>query len=302
MKLLAEANERLVVPLHPTTEQKLRAHERIKHFASFAAPRKLRPGNFRPETEGATISSQKLAYETVRLLTENEWMRAESSLDLNMISAAAGNLVMAALACECSSISMPPLTDDPHGFVASCDLVLDELGIARGLVVGGDDEKISSTDGDLSFLLEGIPYIANENGDFDCKMLAGALEAREKPDIAGLRGKFRDRVDKFLTQIEGAQAPERQIIRDCFKEEVSNDLRALKKELSFAGLESLVTKEGVVAIGIGALVGTAATPGVGSLLGAIAGLFAYRKNRRDKLDKHWTSWVFAAKHPRFSVV
>jgi hypothetical protein len=300
-KVLAEANECFVVPIYPTHEQKERAHEIIVRFANQRAPKNLRPEHFR-SGDKAHMSSLKLLKKTVDLLSNNAWMKEAGSPNMYEVSFPVGNLVMSALAGECSSNTMPPVTDDPTEFVASCDLVLNELKITKGLIVDEDGKPADAIGEDLSFLFEAIPHITVEDGQVDCRMLKTVITARSKPDIAGLQVKFREKVEKYLKELPDAEAPERQIIRDQFKRDVEQDLGALKKDLALAGLETLTTKEGWAAIGLGALIGTAASPGVGTIAGLFGGLIGYKKTRREKLEKHWTSWLFAAKHPRFSIV
>jgi len=291
-KVLAAANERFVTPYVMTAEQKARAHRRIAEFAIHRAPSHLRPECLKSR-DRSLMSARKLADASVELLQKNKWMRESGRNDMNQISSAAGDLVMAALASECGSLEMPPITDDPAGFAASCDLVLDELGISRGMAVS--QEKAPSAE-DLSLLLESIPRLALEDGRVDHQRLRKLIDAREEPDIAGLRDNFRDKVDEFLAALRTAEEPARQQIRDAFRDAVTVDLESLSTSLRLAGLGTLITVPGVVAVLLGFSV-----PPIAVVGGLIAGFFAHKKARRENLEKRWSSWLFASEHQRFSI-
>src|SRR5579864_4509092 len=295
-KVLRDANERFVTPCVLTKEQKARAHRRIAEFAAFEAPRALRPEGLR-SSDRSIMSVHKLAWETLELLETNRWTGDTGRDDIKTMSSAAADLVMAALVDECSSDQMPPVTNDPAGFAGSCDLVISSLGIPRG-VAATQENKADDAYGDaLSFLLEDVPHLGLENDRVDHKRLRKLLEARSKPGIEGLRSAFRKRVDDFLAAVLAAEEPQRRLIRDAFRDAVKQDFRWLRKDLRLVGVDALVTKEGLAAIALGAVV-----PGPGTIGGLAVGWSGYRKVRQDRLEKHWCSWLYAAERPRFSLL
>ena len=192
---------------------------------------------------------------------------------------------------------MPPVTDDPAGFAASCDLVLNELGIQRVVAETQENEADDASGEALSFLLESVPYLALEDGRVGHERLRRLLVARSKPEIAGLRSGFRKKVDEFLAAVLVAEGPQRRVIRDAFRDAAEQDHRCLRRDLRRAGLDALATMQGVAAIALGV-----AVPGLGKIGGLAVGLSAYQKARQDKLEKHWSSWLFAAERPRFSLL
>jgi len=302
LAVLQEANDRFVTPLVPTPEQKARAHERIKTFAEHEPPAWCRPKNLAP-LHRTIFSAYKFAPETVQLLRDHGWITQfpqPNKLEIQLIADAAADLVIGALADECSSSSMPPVTDDPGSFSSNCNLVLTELGAQHGIsfkkagVVRPGQEQ-----SDFSLLLMKIPHLSLEQDRFDIEMLRRVLAAREDPEIDGRRKAFQRKVDEYLQRMRAVEAPEMSVMADEFRDELNADLELLKRELRRAGLGALVSKEGIVATVAAALKGI--TLDLGIALGLVGELFSYRTKRREAFEKHWSSWIFSLEAPKLTV-
>ena len=302
--VLMEAHEQFVSPVVPTDEQKKRAHERIKIFAELDPPEWCHPENLHPHQK-QFFSAYKFASETVELLREKGWSASYSQPnkhDLQLIADAAADLVLGALVQECSSETMPPITDEPDLFSANCNLLLTELGTTQGLTLQqrGIIQGQADAQSDRSLLLMKIPHLALDRNSFQIDMVRQLLTARQDPEIDGQRQAFRNKVDDYLKQIRTAEPPELSLIAEEFQNEIDSDLRILNRELRRAGVQTLTSKEGIVAVVGGALTGTL-NPGLGIAVGLTGGLLIYQQKRREVMAKHWSSWVFSLEHPQFSI-
>lgn len=300
---LREVHERYVSGCVPTSEQKMQAHDRIRLFAEMDAPEWCQPRHLQPSCR-SVVSSLKLAPETVGLLRERGWISLgdrDDPLQLNVISEAAANLVMAALASECSSASMPAVTDDPGGFKASCNLLLRSLHAPAGIRFTDDDDlqpPVPSS-GDYGFHLASVPHPGSPEA-VSPRMLRRLLRARDDPEIDGLRSRYCERVDAYLEQLRSAEATEIGMIRDHFAHELDQDLDRLKRELRRVGLAAILSKEGLCATLLGAVTATVSS-GLGLVIGLTGGLVQYRKTRQKTFEEHWTSWIFSIRAGRFTV-
>ena len=318
-RVMNKAHEQYVDNYLPTDEQKRHVHERVAGLVNREAPAWWQPGNLSPEQRG-NISSEKLLPETVRLLHDNGWMVPDGSGHMNDISGAAANVVMAAIAEECSSENLPPITDDPGSFATSCNLLLREMDSANGLARDEDRDEQNQPTGELaisigqgpskeelSFLLTAIPHLGLEDNKISPPLFDKLLVARQKPDVEGLRAMFRAKIDEYIQRLRQAPPPERELIRREFLDKATADLYLLNKELRSNGLKTLFSKEGLIGATFGVALGAffpplvAVAPSLGIASGLGSGLPAYHEGRRARLKEHWTSWIFTMKHPRFSV-
>lgn len=145
-----------------------------------------------------------------------------------------------------------------------------------------------------------IPRLSIAQHAFRPALLRRILDNREKPEIDGLRKAFQAKVDEYATQLRAANGPERQLIVQEFEQELNADLQLLKRELQRAGLETLISKEGVVAMLLDLLVGTV-QPGLGIAIGLAGEAVTYHQKRQDALDRHWSSWIFSTTAHRLAV-
>ena len=293
--LFADLHKEFVTPIVPTEAQKLRVHGRVAALFARDAPEWFQPRALQP-TRFTTLAADKFAPETIEMLTHHQWTRrAEARGDLSTyhVSLAAANVVMAALADECSSAQMPPITRDPGGFVAACNSLLQLLAAPQGLTLG---DRVGAAvarpiETDLAFLLASVPHVG-----LGPEPTAGDLErvikARRNPDVEALRTTFVAKVDAYLTTLRSAEGGERNIVRDQFLHEMNTALAKLKRELVRVGLGTLLSKEGLCALVAGVVVSAVATPAVGLAIGLGAGLVEYRQKRREVLEKNWASWAF----------
>ena len=303
-KVLDEAHERFVTGVAPTAEQKARAHEQIQEVAEIEPPEWCRPENLQPH-RSQVMSARKVAPETLNLLEHRGWMsspfRSDRS-DLRVISHAAANLILGKLADECGSQTMPPITNDPGSFSANCNLLLSELGSRTGVTFRDSlvPESERSVESDYAFLMTKIPYLGLNRDEFDPSVLRRIVEARDNPEIDGLREVFRRTVDEYLEKIRTVEDTERKVIGDEFGQKFTADIEVLKRELRRAGLRGIWRKEGIVAVVVGAVTG-AVSLGIGTICALTGGLQNYQQKRRDAFEKHWSSWVFSIKSSRLTL-
>jgi len=302
LAVLQEANERFVTPLVPTREQKARTHERIQAFAEHTPPAWCRPENLTPRHR-TIFSAYKFAPETVQLLADHGWIGQfphPNALELQLIADAAADLVLGALADECSSSSMPPITDDAGSFSANCNLLLSEVGAERGITFKeGGVTRSAEGKSEHSLLLMKIPHLTLDPNRFGIEMLRRVLGAREDPEIDERRKVFQRKVDDYLEKMRLVEEPERLVMADEFRDALRADLELLKRELRRAGLGSILSKDGIAASIGTALKGMA--PQIGIALGLVGELLNYRSKRRDAFEKHWSSWIFSLAAPRLSL-
>lgn len=303
-RAMVEAHEKYVFRLVPDDEQKKRVHERIAAIAEHPAPVWCRPGNLRPERH-QYISASKFDPETVELLENGGWatpVGETDRTDLQVVAESAANILISVLAEECSSPTMPPLTDDPGSFVASCNSLLAEMGSLEGLTLesGHDRTDVTKRQNEVTFLLVRIPHLAIDDKRLDARVLRNVLKVRENSELDDLRRAFQDKVDEYLKLLGDAKGGERDLIGLEFENQFTSDLSVMKRELQGLGLETLLAKESIVAILLGLAVGLH-NPSLGIAIGLASELPIYRRKRKEVLEKHWSSWAFSAPASRFSI-
>jgi len=312
-KVMEEAHEQFVSPIVPTGEQKSRVFQRVEAFAELDPPEWCRPENIIGEAASDVrdvISLDKLDYPTVDLLEKKGWVAKLPSTSPNgykgekfgILHSAVANLLLGALAEVCSSPNMPPITDKPESFSASCNMLLTELGSRHGITF---DKEIIPTPGkkedvDASFLLVRIPNLGLESEKFNPDILKRVLKARNDPEIDGLRKAFQTKINEYLSRLRQAETPEQRLIADEFYEDLKLALKGLERELRRAGIDYIGSKEGVAATIISA-VGATVTAGVSLIIGLTSGLLGYHQQRREALDKNWSSWIYSASTGRITL-
>ena len=293
--LFNDLHQEFVTPIVPDENQKKRVHERLSLlFEDRKAPDYLQPHRLLPHTV-TSIAADKFADNTVRMLAKQKWIGEDESIPgipTYQISLAAANVIMAALANECSSDGMPPITRDPGGFKAACNTLLHELASPQGLAFGErvDTAIEKPVEADLAFLLAPVPHLSI-GPNVTAGDLRSLMKARHDPDLNGLREAYCRRIDAYLAQLRSAEGGERRVIRDQFAEEHRIALSKLKSELQRVGLRSLFSKDGLCALVVASLVSLAA-PGLGVAVGLTGGLLEYQQKRREVFDKNWVSWAF----------
>ena len=303
-KIMEEAHEQFVFPLVPTDDQKKRTHERIKAFAEHDPPEWCRPENLKPHHK-QVFSAYKFAPETVELLRERGWtskLQRNNNLDLQLIADAAADLVIGALADECGSPTMPPITDDPGSFTANVNFLLQELGSPNGIALKehGAQRPGGSQECDFSFLLAKIPHLGLNAEKLNAKTLRRLMRARRDPEIDQQRQAFQKKVDEYLNRLRTVEEPERQVVGEQFAQELKADLALFKKELQRVGVEAIWSKEGAVAVITGAAMGVL-QPGIGFAFGLAGSLFSFQKKRREAFENHWSSWIFSTTTGRLTL-
>lgn len=304
-KLLEEAHERFIYPLVPTSAQKQRAHSRIVEFASHEPPEWCKPDNLTPSHKHV-VSAYKFDYQTMDMLRDAGWVeqyQQANNLELQVIADSAAHLMLGALAEACSTPTLPPVTDDPGSFSASCNLLLEEIGAPTGITSTKRRkfESKASGDSDYIFLMSDIPYLGFHKDRFNPDCLRRIIDYRDKPEIDEQRKAFRDKIHEYQADLRGTKDPnERDMIAKQFRHDLDADLVLLKRQLRTAGLEALISKDGICAILLGVAVGTV-QPHIGLALGLAGEAMATQKKRQEAYDKHWSSWIMSTSGPRLGL-
>jgi hypothetical protein len=302
---VGDLNDAFVSGIAPTPEQQRAVHERLRFFLEQDPPEWCRPEKLEPETE-AYFSTWKFSEDTYQLLRDHGWIRDEEHPDgdelrIRTIAGAAMNVLLGALAEECSSESLPPITSDAGSFRASCNTLLFELGASTG--VGAEAAPQDSGEEDYAFALCSVARLGSSDKKVTAKDLKRLYKLRMDTGFDAQRRAFRERVDEYVDALRAAPVNERQLLVDDWKIELERDRAGLKKELRSAGFRSIVDKEGVIALVVSGVAGAVLVPvaaiGVAAMGGRTA--LAARKSRRDVLDQHWTSWLFSVQQPRLAL-
>lgn len=307
-RALFELNERFVTGIVPTEEQQRRVHERLQFFVERDPPEWCRPENLKPERR-TVFSAWKFSEPTIGLLREHGWIRdarsPEDPLKLQSIADAAANILLAELAEECGSETLPPITSDPGSFRASCNTLLFELGAPAGLGADAHVRQEPSEDDDLAFALCSITRLGLGDRQVTASELNRLYELRMDSAFDDQRGAFCEKIDEYVRTLRAAAPNERQVVVDHWSVELERDRKGLKKELRRAGFRSLVDKEGLIALFLGGGGGTAILGPIGAAIGittaAARAVVQARQLRRDALKQHWTSWLFSVERPRLAL-
>jgi hypothetical protein len=135
----------------------------------------------------------------------------------------------------------------------------------------------------------------------DPRSLSKVLIARRKDDVNGYRIAFQKKMDEYCKRLQRSAGPAetKDILLD-FDDELSGEREKLIKELKWAGVDAVFSKEGAIALVAGCALSVASL-GLGATLAGAIELRAYQKARREVLYNNWTSWLYNVQHPRFSV-
>jgi hypothetical protein len=298
-------NEAFVSGIGPGDEQKQAVHERLRAVFERRPPEWCRPENLTQEVS-AGFSIWKFAEETRELLADLGWILDEDQegdeLRMRTVNLAVYNILLGALAAECSSPSLPPITGDPGSFRATCNTLLLELGASSG--VSAQEPPLPEGDADSAFTLCPIGRLGLSKRKVGVKDLERLYKLRMDDDFDGQRQAFQKRVDAFVAALRSVPTNERQLLADHWQRDLERDRAGLKRELRRAGLHAIVDKEGVIALVLGG--GASALLGpVGAAIGFSANaarlLLSARQARRDVLDEHWSSWLFSLEKPRLAL-
>jgi hypothetical protein len=306
-RALRELNERFVTGIVPTPEQQGRVHERLQFFIERDPPEWCRPENLQPERR-TVFSAWKFSEPTIGLLREHGWIRgaqgAEDPLKLQSIADAAANILLAELAEECGSETLPPITSDAGSFRASCNTLLFELGAPAGLGADALEHPEQSEDDDLAFVLCSVTRLGLGDHPVTGKELKRLYELRMDTGFDEQRGAFCEKVDGYVRSLRAAAPNERQLVIDNWRVELERDRKGLRKELRSAGFRSLIDKEGLIALFLGGG-GTAILGPIGAAIGVTAAaaraVVRSRQLRGEALEQHWTSWLFSIERPRLAL-
>lgn len=188
----------------PTASEKDAVHERLRTLAERPAPEWCRPENLTDETAGF-LWLQKIGDNTLEMLTRSGWMRPEAGSETALISSAAANVILAALAEECSSPTLPPVTDDLSAFRASCNTLLFELDAGNGLsgpaldIVGSAPKE-----DDTALILLSVRKLGIDPGQVSASNLRKLAKLREDDGFNGQREAFCAQIDKYIDELRAA--------------------------------------------------------------------------------------------------
>jgi len=297
-------NEAFVSAVTPNHEQQDAVHDRLRSVFEHTPPDWCRPENLTPE-RSAHFSTWKFSPDTLRLLADLGWILDEDKegdeLRMRTVGLAAFNILLGALADECSSPTLPTITHDPGSFRASCNTLLLEVWAARG--VGAQRPAPPSGDEDSAFTLCSIARLGSGERKVSAKDLKRLYKLRMNQDFDAQRQAFRERVDSYVDALRTAPAGERQLLIDHWTLELQRDRAGLKKELRRAGFQSIVDKDGVIALVLVGAVSAVFAPLAAIGLSASAGrlLLSARRERRAALERHWSSWLFSIEKPQLTL-
>jgi hypothetical protein len=298
-------NEAFVSGVPPDEQQQQAVHERLRALFENKPPEWCRPENLTPERE-AHFLLWKFSSETMELLTDIGWIlddeKDRDDLRMRTVDVVVYNILLGALAAECSSTSLPPITHDPGSFRASCNTLLLELGASSGL--SAQASPLSKGDEDSAFTLCSIARLGSSKRKVGAKDLKRLYALRMDDGFDAQRRAFQERVDGYIDALRAAPANERQLFADDWQLELERDRAGLKRELRRAGFRTIVDKEGVIALVLAGGAGTLLGP-IGAAIGFSAAaarlLLSARQARRNALEQHWSSWLFALEKPRLAL-
>lgn len=305
-----ELHDRFVTGLAPSSEQRHAVHERIVAFIDEPAPEWYRPENLRPE-QRANISALKIAPQTEQLLQNRGWVRPapQGAERLYDISLAAADLILAALVDEFSSETLPPLTGDPAAYSATCNALLQQLRVSKGIVPDDDAERIAVGQGaEDAFLATSFLRLGISAKSVTPNMLRRLRDLRDDPDFDGQRAQFCKKVDEYVADVRAAPDVERPLVYDDWKQRLAQDRQALRRDLRRAGFETIIEKESVVSLFVTGGVSSVAAASLGPVglaigLGLAGARLAaeWRTRRRQAAERHWTSFLFSVDRPHLGV-
>lgn len=286
-KLLKKAHEEHAVPHMPTEDEKKRCHNLLKNLIESKRIKLEKYAEVINE-KSYNINANKLDYETVRMLEHQNVMKHYFKEEYKL-SDASGKIVMAVLAHCCSSKNLPAVTRDDNQYK------LHMLSLSDAVEVEDDDNKVEA----YSILIKRIKIPGLESND--PRLLNKVLTARKKDDVNGYRKTFQEQVKKYCGRLEESMslAETKDVLND-FDADLVSDREKLIRELKLAGVDTVISKDGAIALIAGGVLSIASL-GLGAALAATIELRAYQKARKEVLGNHWTSWLYNVQHPKISI-
>lgn len=236
------------------------------------------------------IHAEKLCPESVRLLEDHGAIAVGAGIHVHDLIS---QLVMAVLAQCCAGNSLVQVTDRSHQFSLGCRSRIDAEASNEEAIEKNPDALDVRT-----MILKRIPMI--RSSDRDPGLLRRVLRAREKDEVNGLRIAFRDTITGYIERVVRCTTElEVKDVLEDFDAAVEQDRRRLLRELRRTAVSAVISKEGVVALLAGALLGAAT---LGGLATGVLHWRSYRANREKALSGHWSSWLYAVQHPLFPLI
>jgi hypothetical protein len=306
---ISALEEAHLVGICPSPAQKQAVHTRVARLLERPAPPWYRPGALLADDQYSVLWVQKLSPKTIELLEESNWLLIDQRDDRGLISRAVANIILGLLAEECSSPTLPAITNDSGAFRTSCNTLLMELkatsGLSGGVSGASQTQDPFPESSGPTFVLAAIKRLCMAPGSVGPTELRRLGDIRRDGSFDAQREAFCNRVDRYIEELRKAPAGEHAMIARSWEDGLKRDRDALRRELRAAGIEGVFDKDGAVGlIGAGGLAAAGAVVagiGVGGPIGAVIGLgvtvgrgwFATRRRRRDVLDRHWTSWLYS---------
>lgn len=294
-RMLRDAHEEYALPHVPTKEEKKRCHELLKNLME-SGEVKLEKYVEVIDEKSYQIHANKIDYVTVRMLEHQNVMKHYFGKQYK-VSAASGRIVMAVLAHCCSSEGLPAVTRDDNQYKLHMLSLADSVEVA---VNDTEGRNVTTKEDAFTILINRIKIPGLESND--PRLLKKVLVARKKDDVNGYRKAFQEKVGAYCIRLEnsGSVAETRDILCD-FNAELENDRNALIKELKLAGVDAVISKDGMLALIAGGILSLASL-GLGAALAATIEFRAYQKARKEVLGNNWTSWLYNVQHPKFSIL
>lgn len=292
-KLLLEAEEILIRSRVPSVVEKRRVHSKVEELLKDGVPRWLHRDLQGADSRHYLIYPEKLAWQTLRLLKEAELAEAISGEGRNVrVSPSLGLWLMSMLAEECAGTTHIRVTDRTQSYTWLMGVMTEACG---GQFVDIDGVYLGRN---LDRLVTAAIYTVNTDG-IPLKKL---VELRKKElkgssdDYAAFRRSYLQRIRTYVEQLNVCGLSDHDIgeIHRQYRQEMSNDLRDLRRDLDVAA--GAVLDSRAIGTAVLAVAGSAITPLAG-IVGAGALIHQgqkYLQARRAALKSHAMSWLFLA--------
>ena len=305
---LAALEEAYISGITPSRRQKEAVHERLAELIQRQPPKSVfeyRPQNLTADDQGSVIWAKKLSPKTVRMLETSDWIRSVDDEGFSAIAPAAANIILGTLAQECSSPTLPAITNDAGAFRTSCDTLLADIGASAGLTsASAQSAEQDETDQEqCAFITTAITSLGVIPGSVGARELRILRELRQEAGFDAQRRAFADRVDEYLSELRATPVEEHGLVADDWNERLTLERNALRDELKAAKIEGILDAKGLVGLilaggfgGGGVVVGGVLGGPVGAVVGlgvtAVRASFLRQRRRREILSDNWTSWLY----------
>jgi len=295
---LAKAMELVGAPHVPTAIEKTEAHQRVMEMIESKVPPEFYLKRTTKDHRRYEMYPDKLLPETWDELRQASWaglLRAKGDYPL---MEPAGLTVMSILADCCAGKTKARITDRADAYVSINSLLVD-----RPLRPSPD---LPGEYGMVPFNLQ----VASID-DLDLEDLIAFREREEKEaghTLRDLRHRYVDNIDRYLQRIQKEAKSEADVqeIRYQYLDDMRVDIAQLKKELTLARREMLLSKEMLVVLVGGAALLAALAGGVpfelpsvvapGGAVATLGGMFGaankYATSRRSVLLKHPMAYMY----------